>query len=121
MGKSLDRRAAAGKRPDLYLHSRKGRHVTAPLQDEGWNPKHFRLFVGNLGPDATDALLLSAFSKYPSMSKARVVKDRQGENRGYGFVAFGKADDYLKAFKEMNGGYVGQRPVILKRANANAK
>lgn len=121
MSKSLDRRAAAGKRPDQYLHSRKKGHVTALAQHEGWNPKHFRLFVGNLGPDATDSILLAAFSKYPSLSKARVVQDRKGENKGYGFVAFGKAEDYLKAFKEMNGKYVGQRPVMLKRAELKAR
>ncbi|QWU88777.1 hypothetical protein CA3LBN_003085 [Candidozyma haemuli] len=102
MSKSSDRRTAAGKRPDQYLHSRKKR-VTASAQHEGWSPKHFRLFVGNLGPDATDSILSAAFSKYASLSKARVVQDRKGENKGYGFVAFGKAEDYLKAFKEMNG------------------
>ncbi|KAF3985679.1 hypothetical protein FT663_05202 [Candidozyma haemuli var. vulneris] len=119
--KSSDRRAAVGKRPDTYLHSRKGKHVKITGQDEKWNPKHFRLFVGNLGPDATDELLIAAFAKYASMSKARVVKDHKGENRGYGFVAFEKADDYLQAFKEMNGKYVGQRPVQLKRAESKAR
>lgn len=118
--KASDRRAAAGKRPDRFLHSARPA-VNVPKQDEKWNPKHFRLFVGNLGPDATDELLVAAFGKYASMSKARVVKDHKGENRGYGFVAFENADDYLQAFKEMNGKYVGQRPVQLKRAQSKAK
>ncbi|KAL7663155.1 RRM domain-containing protein [[Candida] zeylanoides] len=87
-----------------------------------WNPKHFRLFVGNLGPDANDALLTGAFGKYASLRKVKVPVDkRTGANKGYGFVAFESADDYFHAFKEMNGKYVGQHPVQLKRAETAIK
>lgn len=82
-----------------------------------WDPKHFRLFVGNLGPDANDELLILAFSRYKSMSKAKVPMDKKtGKNKGYGFVAFSDLADYLAAFKEMNGKYVGLHPIHLKRA-----
>lgn len=115
-----DRRMASGKRPDLYLHSNK---TPSKILDNSaaWNPKHFRLFVGNLGPDATSAMLTSAFSKYATLSRADVPKGKDGENKGYGFVAFVKAEDYLAAFKEMNGKYVGLRPVQLKRADGTIK
>lgn len=87
-----------------------------------WDPKHFRLFVGNLGPDANDALLTGAFGKYASLRKVKVPVDkRTGANKGYGFVAFESADDYFRAFKEMNGKYVGQHPVQLKRAETAIK
>ncbi|ODQ81233.1 hypothetical protein BABINDRAFT_160613 [Babjeviella inositovora NRRL Y-12698] len=87
-----------------------------------WDPKHFRLFVGNLGVDATDELLGRAFSAYPSLSKVKVPMDPKSQaNKGYGFVAFADSSDYLKAFKEMNGKYVGQRPVQLKRAETVIK
>ena len=46
------------------------KQVTAP----NWNPKHFRLFVGNLGPDGNDELLKEAFLKYPSMSQVHVLE-----------------------------------------------
>ena len=49
------------------------KQVTAP----NWNPKHFRLFVGNLGPDGNDELLKEAFLKYPSMSQVHVPIDRK--------------------------------------------
>lgn len=91
-------------------------------QTENWNPKHFRLFVGNLGPEATDEMLHGAFSRYQSVSKVNVPVDpKTKKNRGYGFVAFASSEDYLKAFKEMNGKYVGQRPVQLKRAESKVK
>lgn len=87
-----------------------------------WDPNHFRLFVGNLGPDANDQLLVEAFEKYPSFVKARVPRDkRTDKNKGYGFVAFSSAEDYLRAFKEMNGKYVGLHPVQLKRAETQVK
>lgn len=119
--KSSDRRMAAGKRPDVYLHSSKANASRLLKQTEDWNPKHFRLFVGNLGQDANDEMLIAAFAKYASMSKAKVPMDKGGKNKGFGFVAFESADDYLKAFKEMNGKYVGQRPVQLKRAESKLK
>lgn len=114
--KLSDRRIAGGKRAEVYLHSSKasGRHID-PLTK--WDPSHYRLFVGNLGPEATDEILQSAFGRYESLSKVNVPIDvKTQKNKGFGFVAFARSEDYLKAFKEMNGKYVGSRPVQLKRA-----
>lgn len=117
--KSSDRRLASGKKAELYLHSSSAAPVVV---SDKLNPKHFRLFVGNLGADASDAILSAAFSKYTSLSYVKVPMDpRTKENKGFGFVAFALSDDYLKAFKEMNGKYVGLRPVQLKRAEGKAK
>lgn len=147
--KSSDRRLASGRSAASYLHSslaqaknEKFQYKPAPTQVDPnltvkrevgdskwtdpslleWDPNHFRLFVGNLGPDANDELLYRAFSKYPSLSKAKVpMNKKKNENKGYGFVAFADSGDYLKAFKEMNGKYVGQHPVQLKRAQTEIK
>ncbi|KAK9457769.1 hypothetical protein V1511DRAFT_490787 [Dipodascopsis uninucleata] len=87
-----------------------------------WDPSHFRLFVGNLGGDVSDDSLLKAFGRYPSISKARVIKDKKTDkNKGYGFVAFKDPEDYLKAFKEMNGKYIGSHPVLLRKAQTEIK
>jgi RNA recognition motif-containing protein len=49
---------------------------------------------------------------------ARVVRDRRtGKTRGYGFVSFLNPQDFLKALKEMNGKYVGNRPVKLTKSS----
>ena len=86
------------------------------------DPKHLRLFFRNLGDDATDELLILAFARYKNLSEAKVPVDKKsGKNKGYGFVAFSSADDYMKAFKEMNGKYVGHHPVMLKRAQTEIK
>ncbi|KAL9579797.1 MAG: hypothetical protein Q9212_004894, partial [Teloschistes hypoglaucus] len=51
-----------------------------------WDPAHFRLFVGNLAGEVTDESLFKAFAKFPSVQKARVVRDkRTTKSKGYGF------------------------------------
>lgn len=82
-----------------------------------WNPTHFQLFCGNLSREVTDDMLHRAFAKYPSLSKAKVLRDsKTGKSKEYGFVAFGDPDDYLAAFREMNNKYVGNHPIQLKKA-----
>ncbi|KIJ56613.1 hypothetical protein M422DRAFT_218127 [Sphaerobolus stellatus SS14] len=85
-----------------------------------WDPSWFRLFVGDLSNDVSDDVLANAFNKYPSFTKARVIRDRLSQKAKYGFVAFSDPEDFLKAWKEMDGKYVGNRPVKLKKADSNA-
>ncbi|KDQ64548.1 hypothetical protein JAAARDRAFT_28193 [Jaapia argillacea MUCL 33604] len=85
-----------------------------------WNSSWFRLFVGDLSNDVSDDVLANAFNKYPSFQKARVIRDRLNGKAKYGFVAFSDPEDFLRAWKEMDGKYVGNRPVKLKKADQNA-
>lgn len=72
------------------------------LQD--WDDNDFRLFAGDLGNEVTDELLFKAFSKYPSLQRTRVVRDkRTGKSRGYGFLSFKDPNEFVKAWREMNG------------------
>lgn len=49
---------------------------------------------------------------------AKVVRDkRTGKTRGYGFVSFSQPKDFLSSLKEMNGKYVGNRPVKITKSN----
>ncbi|KAH9062715.1 RNA-binding domain-containing protein [Lactarius vividus] len=85
-----------------------------------WNPSWFRLFVGDLSNDVSDDVLAGAFNKYPSFQKARVIRDRLSQKAKYGFVAFSDPEDFLSAWKEMDGKYVGNRPIKLKKADSTA-
>ena len=77
----------------------------------------FRLFVGDLGNDCTDAMLTEAFQRYESFQRARVIKDRRsGFSKGYGFVSFANPADFAHALREMNGKYCGSRPMKLRRS-----
>ncbi|EXJ70415.1 uncharacterized protein A1O5_06483 [Cladophialophora psammophila CBS 110553] len=82
-----------------------------------WDPAHFRIFVGNLAGEVTDDSLLKAFAQYPSVQKARVIRDkRTTKSKGYGFVSFADGDDYFRAARDMNGKYVGSHPIVVKKA-----
>ncbi|KAK8144744.1 hypothetical protein G3M48_005375 [Beauveria asiatica] len=87
-----------------------------------WDPSHLRLFVGNLGGETTDDALLKAFSRWGSVQKARVIRDkRTSKSKGYGFVSFSDADDFFQAAKEMNNKYIQNRPVVVRKANTEIK
>ncbi|KAL4784332.1 hypothetical protein BJX76DRAFT_222589 [Aspergillus varians] len=87
-----------------------------------WDPAHFRLFVGNLAGEVTDDSLLKAFSKYTSIQKARVIREKRTQkSKGYGFVSFSDGDDYFKAAREMQGKYIGSHPILLRRATTEIR
>ncbi|XP_031502876.1 uncharacterized protein LOC116265987 [Nymphaea colorata] len=82
-----------------------------------WPENDFRLFCGDLGNEVNDDVLTKAFSRFPSFNMARVVRDkRTGKTRGYGFVSFSNPSDLAQAIKEMNGKYVGNRPIKLRKS-----
>eukprot|EP01097_Dermamoeba_algensis_P011414 TRINITY_DN8843_c0_g1_i1.p1 TRINITY_DN8843_c0_g1~~TRINITY_DN8843_c0_g1_i1.p1 ORF type:complete len:232 (+),score=60.22 TRINITY_DN8843_c0_g1_i1:80-775(+) len=87
-----------------------------PILNE-WGDDDYRIFCGDLGNDVTDEVLKQAFAKYPSFRRARVVRDKKTQKtRGFGFVSFNDPNDFIKALKEMNGKYVGSRPLKLKKS-----
>jgi hypothetical protein len=87
-----------------------------------WDPAHFRIFVGNLAGEVTDESLLKAFSRYPSIQKAKVIRDkRTTKSKGFGFVSFKDGDDYFQAARDMQGKYIGSHPVLIKRAQTEVR
>ncbi|GJP65187.1 hypothetical protein CLOP_g22093 [Closterium sp. NIES-67] len=82
-----------------------------------WPENDHRLFCGNLGNEVNDDVLAKAFQKYASFNMAKVVRDKNsGKTKGYGFVSFGEVMDCAAALKEMNGKYVGNRPIQLRKS-----
>ncbi|KAJ2897046.1 RNA-binding protein 42 [Coemansia aciculifera] len=83
-----------------------------------WPADDYRLFVGDLGPEVTTELLEQVFGKFRTMQKALVVMDKKtGKSRGYGFLSFGDPDEFLAAWKQFNGKYVGSRPISLRKSS----
>lgn len=82
-----------------------------------WDPDDFRIFCGDLGNEVTDELLARTFRIYPSFQKAKIVREKaSNKSKGYGFVSFKDMNDYIRAMKEMNGKYVGNRPIKLRKS-----
>ena len=89
-------------------------------QDESlndWPENDYRMFIGDLGNEVNDQVLANAFIKYPSFAKAKVIRNKiTGKTKGYGFVSVTDVNDYIKIMREMNGKYVGNRPIRIKRS-----
>ena len=82
-----------------------------------WDPNDFRIFCGDLGNDVTDEVLARTFGRYSSFQKAKVVRDkRTNKTKGFGFVSFKDPSDFTRAMREMNGKYVGSRPIKMKKS-----
>jgi nucleolysin TIA-1/TIAR len=70
------------------------------------------IFVGDLAPDVTDAVLMGAFQGCRGIADARVQWDHAtGRSRGYGFVSFHNTEDGEASIAAMHGQFVGSRRV----------
>ena len=79
---------------------------------------HFHVFIGDLSNEVNDEVLQQAFSAFGSVSEARVMWDmKTGRSRGYGFVAFRDRMEAEKAIAQMNGEWLGSRPIRCNWAN----
>jgi len=116
--------SSSSKKKGKSKMSKKSRYVRMAggqtWEDESlaeWETDDFRLFCGDLGNEVNDDVLTRAFNKYPSFQKAKVIRDkRTGKTKGYGFVSFKDSHDFIKAMREMNGKYVGNRPIKLRKS-----
>eukprot|EP01067_Filipodium_phascolosomae_P001937 Filipodium_phascolosomae@DN2223_c0_g1_i1.p1 len=74
--------------------------------------QEYSMFVGDLDLNVNDYTLGKAFaSRYKSISGTKVIFDASGLSRGYGFVRFTDKDECDKAMKEMQGTYLGSKPI----------
>ena len=101
-----------------HVRTAAGKTWVDPTLDE-WPDNDFRIFVGNLDPSVTDAHVWAHFARYPSLLKAKVIRDQHKAgtpSRGYAFCSFGDALDCAKALREMDQTWLGSRPCRLKRS-----
>ena len=106
----LTKKAAKGQARRTVLRKGAGEvYEDATLME--WDPSHYRLFIGDLGNDVNEETLIKAFGPekgWNSFIKSKVVRDKvTNKTRGYGFVSYSDPEDFMKAWKAMNG-KVGQ-------------
>ena len=76
-----------------------------------------KLFVGGLSWGTNDDTLREAFSRFGSISEARVIMDREtGRSRGFGFITFDDDQDAVNAMNEMNGKEIDGRSIKVNEA-----
>ncbi|KAI0159679.1 RNA-binding domain-containing protein [Xylariaceae sp. FL1272] len=113
--------ALAGDKKKTVARSGGGQKWTDDTLLE-WDPSHLRLFVGNLAGETTDESLFKAFSRWKSLQKARVIRDKvTSKSKGFGFVSFSDADEFFQAAKEMNGKYIQSHPVVVRKSTTEIK
>uniref|UniRef100_A0A2P2MF69 Oligouridylate-binding protein 1B n=1 Tax=Rhizophora mucronata TaxID=61149 RepID=A0A2P2MF69_RHIMU len=121
----FDRRSAA-----VAILSLNGRHLFGQPIKVNWaytsgqredTSGHFNIFVGDLSPEVTDAMLFACFSVYPSCSDARVMWDQKtGRSRGFGFVSFRTQQDAQSAINDLTGKWLGSRQIRCNWATKGA-
>ena len=73
------------------------------------------IYVGNLSNNISDNELYDFFkSRYPSVISASIISD-DGISRGYGFVHFTDEEEYKNCLKEMNGKYINNDKIEVKK------
>ncbi|KAL3041211.1 hypothetical protein OYC64_019421 [Pagothenia borchgrevinki] len=81
------------------------------MSDEG------KLFIGGLSFDTNEESLSAAFSKYGTIEKVDVIRDREtGNSRGFGFVKYDNAEDAKDAMDGMNGTSLDGRSIRVDEA-----
>ncbi|XP_061185867.1 nucleolysin TIAR-like [Saccostrea echinata] len=80
-----------------------------PKQDTS---KHFHIFVGDLSPDIETSQLKEAFRVFGEISDCKIIRDPQTlKSKGYGFVSYVNKVDAETAISNMNGQWLGSRPI----------
>ncbi len=76
-----------------------------------------KLYVGNLAYSVRDESLQQAFSRFGTVSSAKVMMDREtGRSKGFGFVEMGTDAEAQAAINGMNGQALEGRPCVVNVA-----
>eukprot|EP01064_Diplonema_japonicum_P034418 TRINITY_DN7114_c4_g1_i1.p1 TRINITY_DN7114_c4_g1~~TRINITY_DN7114_c4_g1_i1.p1 ORF type:complete len:413 (+),score=123.39 TRINITY_DN7114_c4_g1_i1:68-1240(+) len=89
---------------------------------KSWNPAedpkitsdpYKTLFVARLSYKATEEQLEKEFSAYGPITQVKLVKDKEGNPKGYGFIEFESKTDMNAAYKFADGKQIGNRCVLV--------
>lgn len=74
------------------------------------------LYVKNLDPSLDDAWLREEFGKLGTITSTRIMKDRSGHSKGFGFVCFSTPEEATRAVAEMNQRMYMGKPIYVALA-----
>lgn len=75
-----------------------------------------RIFVGGISANTTEAELLQLFSNYGTVKAAKIIQDRAGVSKGYGFVTFETEDDAKRLQREADNIVLRERKLNIAPA-----
>ncbi|HMT02626.1 MAG TPA: RNA-binding protein [Burkholderiales bacterium] len=74
-----------------------------------------KLFVASLSFKIRDAELESIFSAIGPVLSAKVILDRDGRSKGFGFVEMESEADAERAIQQLNGSEHFGRPIVVNK------
>jgi len=74
------------------------------------------LYVKNLDDAMTDEQLRTEFAAYGTITSAKIMRDAQGNSKGFGFVCYSAPEEATKAVTEMNGKLLNNKPIYTALA-----
>lgn len=62
-----------------------------------------RVFVGGISASTSEAELAQVFSAYGNVKETKIISDRAGVSKGYGFVTFETEEEAKRLQQEVRG------------------
>ena len=79
------------------------------------------IYVGNLSQEANEAVLKTAFSGFGEIARVKIVKQRGGRPKGFGFVEMYGKDAAESAIEALNGKELAGRQLKVNLAKTKTK
>ena len=75
------------------------------------------IYVGNLSYKVDEDDLRGIFEEYGEVTSVKIIKDKySGRSKGFAFIEMANNNDAKTAIKELNGGELDNRKVIINEA-----
>ncbi|XP_072175907.1 polyadenylate-binding protein 4-like [Diadema setosum] len=74
------------------------------------------LYIKNLDDEIDDEKLRKEFSRFGTITSAKVMSDDKANSKGFGFVCFSSPEEATKAVTEMNGRILVAKPLYVALA-----
>ncbi|CAF1069967.1 unnamed protein product [Adineta ricciae] len=78
------------------------------------------LYVSNLDTMIDEKQLENIFSKFGTITKTHILR-KNTQSKGTGFVCFGSTEEARRAMDEMNGQWIGSKPIYVKFSNGDSE
>ncbi|KAH7913313.1 hypothetical protein BJ138DRAFT_1111574 [Hygrophoropsis aurantiaca] len=106
-------------RSPAFVHGPGQQVQLAPLSGPGSNSHSglidpCNLFCKNLDPEIDSNGLFAHFRQFGQIVSARVMRNENGESRGFGFVSYQTPDQAGAAMHAMNGAILGSKQLVVR-------
>lgn len=106
-------REKKAKNDELLAKIEEDLKVYTPKEYEIISNAFKTLFVCRLDYSTTEAKLKKEFEIYGSIKSLKIIKNKDGISRGYGFIEYENEEDYKNAYKHADGRRIDGKRVLV--------